>query len=360
MCCSHLHPTRRSPTPGHRLPDRASRLLLCLLLLLAGPALGFDLDDATAIARKRAQAPYQPGEAIPDYMRNLSYGAWQGIRFDPDRSLWREAASNFQVRMLPAGSFYQQRVRLNVVDSRGIHPVAFDKRLFLFADPAVEKETPADLGYTGFQLTFPAQEAQESDPFLTFAGGSYFQAVGRNQVMGTFSRGIAIDTGLASGEEFPAFVEFWLERPSAKSTTMRVFGLLDGNSLTGAYEFTLTPGDTTRIAVRARIYLRSQPQVVGVAPLTGMFLYGENTARPAGHWRPRVHDANGLLIQDGASGEWLWRPLINPVHLLTSHLQVEKLRGFGLMQRNRTFADFQDLDGRYERHPSTWVTPKGE
>src|SRR5690606_28470857 len=117
--------------------------------------------------------------------------------------------------------------------------------------------------------------------------------------------------------------------------TMRFFGLLDGASLTGAYEFTVRPGDATRIGVRARLFLRRQPEVIGIAPLTGMFLYGENTSRPRGHWRPRVHDANGLLIHDGASGEWLWRPLLNPINLLTSHLQTDALRGFGLMQRNQ-------------------------
>lgn len=338
--------------------------MLCGLLigttLFVGKSFAFDLDELSALARKRAAQPYQPAEPLPAYMRNLSYSAYQGIHFNPRRALWREAASYFQVQMLPAGSFYQQRVRLNIVDSVGIHPVPFDKGLFQFADPNVERETPADLGYTGFSLTRPGGKGEEPEPFLTFAGGSYFQAIGRSQTMGTFGRGIAIDTGLSSGEEFPAFVEFWLERPSAKSTTMRFYGLLDGNSLTGAYEFTVKPGDATRIGVRARLYLRNQPQLIGIAPLTGMFFYGENTSRPIGHWRPRVHDANGLLINDGGSGEWLWRPLINPTHLLASHMQVEKLRGFGLMQRNHSFEDFQDPDARFERHPSSWVAPRGE
>ena len=334
--------------------------LLLILLVASNPSSAFGFDDVVELARKRAASAYQPGEPIPDFMRNIDYARYQSIRFDSERSLWRSSNSHFQVQMLPAGSFYRRRVRLHVIDSSGVHAVPFEKTLFQIADVELEKEMPADLGFAGFHLTFPDIAASDTEPFLTFAAGSYFQAIGRHQRMGTFGRGIAIDTGLASGEEFPDFVEFWLERPAVNAHTMRLYGLLDGSSLSGAYEFIVTPGDATRIAVRARLFLRNQPQVVGVAPLTGMFLYGENTGKPAGQWRPRVHDANGLLLHDGASGEWLWRPLINPRYLLTSQLQVEKLRGFGLMQRNQRFEDFQDVDARYERHPSVWVTPKGD
>ena len=136
--------------------------------------------------------------------------------------------------------------------------------------------------------------------------------------------------------------------------------IFDGKSLTGAYEFVVTPGDATRIAVRSRLFLRRQPLVLGLAPLTAMYFHGENSARPAGHWRPRVHDANGLLIHDGASNEWLWRPLINPVNLQTDLFVVKKPRGFGLMQRNRRFEEFQDNDARYDLRPSVWITPKGD
>jgi periplasmic glucans biosynthesis protein len=34
-------------------------------------------------------------------------------------------------------------------------------------------------------------------------------------------------------------------------------------------------------------------------------------------------------------------------------------RGFGLMQRQRDFAAYQDLEARYERRPSLWVETIG-
>ncbi len=336
----------------------AITLLLVSALSASSSLLALQFEDIVDIAQQRAQSAYQPGEPIPDFMRDLDYGRYRSIRFDPRQSLWRDNHA-FQVQMLPAGSFYRRRVKLHVIDGNDVHAIPFEKRYFHIADPALEKEVPADLGFSGFHLTFPGIADDDATPFLTFAGGSYFQAIGRDQRMGTFGRGIAIDTGLSSGEEFPDFVEFWLERPTEQAKSMRLFGLLDGNSLTGAYEFVITPGDATRIKVRARLFLRNQPQILGIAPLTAMFLYGENTSRPTGHWRPRVHDANGLLIHDGTSGEWLWRPLLNPTRLQTDRLEVGDLKGFGLMQRNALFDDFQDLDARYERHPSVWVTPDG-
>ena len=35
-------------------------------------------------------------------------------------------------------------------------------------------------------------------------------------------------------------------------------------------------------------------------------------------------------------------------------------RGFGLLQRERMFADYQDLEARYENRPSVWVEPIGD
>ena len=34
-------------------------------------------------------------------------------------------------------------------------------------------------------------------------------------------------------------------------------------------------------------------------------------------------------------------------------------KGFGLIQRERKFADYEDLEAHYQDRPSTWVEPKG-
>jgi len=89
-----------------------------------------------------------------------------------------------------------------------------------------------------------------------------------------------------------------------------------------------------------------------------MFLYGEEKPRPAEDWRPEVHDSDGLLIHS-AGGEWLWRPLNNGEKLRVSYFEFDNPRGFGLLQRDRNFSDYQDLETRHELRPNAWITPIG-
>jgi len=139
---------------------------------------------------------------------------------------------------------------------------------------------------------------------IVLAGASYFRAVAKNEVFGLSARGLAIDTGLPSGEEFPYFKEFWLEKPAREAREMKVFALLDSQSLTGAYEFLVRPGERTLVDVKARLFERKKVTELGIAPLTSMFFYGEEKPRPAEDWRPEVHDSDGLLIHSSAD-EWI-------------------------------------------------------
>jgi glucans biosynthesis protein len=77
------------------------------------------------------------------------------------------------------------------------------------------------------------------------------------------------------------------------------------------------------------------------------------------NYRPALHDSEGLSIHAG-NGEWIWRPLNNPKHLAVSNFSVENPRGFGLLQRQRDFSHYEDLDDRYDKRPSAWIEPKGD
>jgi glucans biosynthesis protein len=182
--------------------------------------------------------------------------------------------------------------------------------------------------------------------------------VAKDEVFGLSARGLAIDTGLPSGEEFPFFKEFWLERPPREATAMKIYALLDSQRVTGAYEFVLRPGARTLVDVKARLFERKRAKELGLAPLTSMFFYGEERPRPASDWRPEVHDSDGLLIEAG-NGEWIWRPLVNPERLLISYFQLDNPRGFGLLQRDRDFHGYEDLEARYDLRPNAWITPVG-
>ncbi|WVM87847.1 glucan biosynthesis protein [Halopseudomonas pachastrellae] len=164
---------------------------------------------------------------------------------------------------------------------------------------------------------------------------------------------------MPGGEEFPDFVEFWLERPAPDATSMTFYGLLDSPSMTGAYRFVATPGEQTALAVESVLFPRHDVELLGVAPLTSMFYYGENSIRPRGEWRPEVHDSDGLLVHDGGTGEWLWRPLRNPSTLRMDYFSVQNLRGFGLLQRDTDFRSYQDPEAIYDGRPSSWVETDG-
>jgi periplasmic glucans biosynthesis protein len=363
-----LHPTAKNESGRYGFtkadPDPLfARLIFAVLLwsvlFPARATTGIDFSRVATLAEILAANPYQPPPEVPDLMRNLTYKEYQNIRFDPNQSLWHESKSKFQVMLVPPGLFYTHQVRINVIDSTGVHTLPFNKSFFTFDDPEIEKRIPPDLGYAGLKLTFPLS-ANEQNQFLVFAGASYFRAVGADHAWGISVRGIAVDTGLPSGEEFPSFVEFWLERPAPSAQEMVVYGLLDGPGVTGAYQFNVRPGRNTVVKVTAKLFARKNISLIGVAPLTSMFFYGENTGRPVGEWRKEIHDSDGLLIHNGVSGEWLWRPLLNPKLLEMDFFATENLRGFGLLQRDTEFSNYQDLAARYNARPSAWVEPIGD
>ena len=335
-----------------------SVLFLTLLVVSVNAAEKFSFLTVSEKARLLAAQPYQAPASIPRFMQELSYDQFQNIRFDPDKSLWRQHGSPFKVMLISTGLFYSHPVRINIIDSLGAHELAFQKNFFTFTDLDLERRVPPDLGYAGFKLTYPLIDPKVQSQFIVFAGASYFRGVGKDNAWGISSRGLALDTGLPSGEEFPSFIEYWLVQPASNAQAMMVYALLDSPSVAGAYQFTIQPGQQTQVKVRVMLHPRKPLRLAGVAPLTSMFYYGENSARPQGQWRHQVHDSDGLLIQNG-NEEWLWRPLINPGSLEMDYFNTMSVKGFGLLQRHANFTDYQDLGARYDIRPSTWVKPDG-
>ena len=162
-----------------------------------------------------------------------------------------------------------------------------------------------------------------------------------------------------AGEEFPTFTDFWLVRPQPTDRGLTVYALLDSRSVAGAYQFEIRPGEVTQVEVHCDLFPRRAIDKLGVAPLTSMFLYGEDgTGRHFDDFRPQVHDSDGLLAETG-HGQWLWRPLANPRELRVNRFMDENPRGFGLIQRDRNFAHYQDVESQYQTRPSYWVQPLG-
>lgn len=193
--------------------------------------------------------------------------------------------------------------------------------------------------------------------WLAFQGASYFRASGSRDQYGLSARGIAVDTGLSGGEEFPDFTRFWVEQTGPDTT--RVHALLDGPSLCGAYAFECR---NTKVAViqdvTAALFLRKNVAQLGLAPVSSMFWYDQASPRARPDWRPEIHDSDGLAIWSG-NGERVWRPLENPSSPRLHALRADSPRGFGLLQRDQAFDHYQDDGAFYDRRPSLWIEPKG-
>ncbi|MFL6696323.1 MAG: glucan biosynthesis protein G [Vitreoscilla sp.] len=339
------------------------RLLASAALALASlPACAALFDDVAARARQLAEKPFvaaaRPVAASPAGSDALTYDQYRDIRFRPDRSLWRDQKLPFEVQFFHPGFVNTETVRINEVTADGAtHPVAFDMANFDYGHNKTPSKALAS-GYAGFRVHYPINNAAHKDEVIVFLGASYFRAVGKDQRYGLSARGLAVDTVGAGAEEFPRFTEYWLEKPAANATSLTITALMDSRSLTGVYRFVVTPGQDTVVDVQSRLYLRKAVKTLGIAPLTSMFFSGENQPQP-GDFRPEVHDSDGLMVQTG-TGEWLWRPLSNPKHTLTTSFAMPSLKGFGLMQRDHSYTSYEDDEARYELRPSAWITPVGD
>ncbi len=318
----------------------------------AGP---FDGAAVRRVALALSKQPFAaPDTALPGPVDKLTYEQYRAITFRGDRALWRDGLP-FQVQFFPRGFLYRPAIEVFEVADGQAARVPYSPDLFDWPDPAMRLP---DLGFAGFRLHARLNRPDVFTEAVVFLGASYFRAVAKDQVYGLSARGLAIGTGNPRGEEFARFRAFWLERPAAGAASLVVHALLDSASTTGAYRFTIRPGDTTVFDVESVLYPRTDIAEPGLAPLTSMYLFGP-ADRPRDDWRPAVHDNDALQMLTGGS-EALWRPLANPVDLQVSTFADANPRGFGLMQRARAFADYQDLEAQYGRRPGLWIEPIGD
>jgi glucans biosynthesis protein len=317
----------------------------------------FTFANVVRRAAELAEAPYErDAPELPEVFASLDYDGFRDIRFKPDHSLWRNEGLPFQVQFFHRGFMFEDRVSINVIDRGEAAPIEFSTELFDYGKNPVSGEIPHDMGFAGLRLLFPINRDDLFDEVAVFLGASYFRAVAQNLNYGITARGLAIDTGLPTREEFPVFREFWLEKPAKDAVEITLYALLDSPKVAGAYRFVIKPGIDTTMEVKAHLYFRDSVQKYGIAPLTSMFMHGESTERFMDDFRPEVHDSDGLIVESG-TGERIWRPLANPRGLRISTFQVENPRLFGLLQRDREFTHYQDLEAHYHNRPSAQVEP---
>jgi glucans biosynthesis protein len=336
-------------------------VLLCLNAWAFAADVPFDFEVLQFRVKTLASKSYvQRQTKVPKALQELSYDLYRDIRFDPNRAWWRREQLPFQLQFFHPGFIYSKTVQIAEVDHGEAKPIEFNAKLFDYGKNRSLGRMPTDMGFTGFRVHYALNNPNYLDELAVFQGASYFRALGQNMRYGLSARGLALNTAEAPGEEFPIFEEFWVVKPQGDSKEITIYALLDSPSVAGAYRLIITPGVSTVMQIKAAVYQRagSTIKAFGMAPLTSMYWHGENSSGSEGDLRPEVHDSDGLLLERG-SGEWLWRPLVNPASVRTTVFNDENPRGFGLVQRDRRFESYEDMEAAYNLRPSTWVEPVG-
>jgi glucans biosynthesis protein len=320
-----------------------------------GPARPFSFETVRSRARKGATQPYKaPEQRAAQIIKGIDFDAAQKIKFRADHALWRGGPSPDPVSFFHLSRYSADPVVLHAVDSGKSREILYGPDYFDYSGSGLDSKALADLGFSGFRVMDGQDKPTD---WLAFQGASYFRSSGQDAQYGASARGIAINTAAATAEEFPRFSEFWLE---SHGPVVTIYALLDGPSITGAYKFDAMKNDNGQVVmnVHCEVFCRAAMSRLGVAPLTSMYWYGENERRKAADWRPEIHDNDGLALWTG-KGERIWRPLINPPSVQTNSFMDNNPKGFGLIQRDRDFENYEDDGAYYNKRPGIWVEPKG-
>jgi periplasmic glucans biosynthesis protein len=365
----------------HIAMTRAWRIVLALCLFWEVTGRGqpvrvqVSFDFVLKQAQERSTKPFRsPRPDLPAVLRELKldYDSYREIEFRHDKALWLKEELPFRLEFFHPGYLYQESVKIHEFNSTHAQPIRFVQDFFNYRNLKFDKTIPAETGYAGFRLLCHLNDTNRFDEFASFLGASYFRLLGKGQSYGQSARGLAINSGEGGvPEEFPIFTDWWIGKPEKQSDRLRLYAILDSMSCVGAYDFTIRPGDTTIADVEAAIFVREEKHVravatnhpliksFGMAPLTSMFWFGENTESKPDDYRPEVHDSDGLLIRL-EDGGLQWRPLANPPTAQSHVFPAPNLRGFGLLQRDRNFANYQDIFHSYHLAPGVWVEPRGK
>ena len=352
-------------------------VLALVITLRADKGHRFTFVQVEQLAQKRAATKFVAlPDILPPQLKKLTPQQDAGIFWKDTYRLWRKKGLPFQVdfyHQLNSNPLPHVAPEINTVDRKGSHPLAYSPTFFNFLDLTVKPPVPlvfnpplpSNLGYAGFYVRYPdmgiGSNANSLDGFFSVLGGSYFRVIAKEQVYGLSARGLAIDAGIeGKPEEFPEFTDWWLQEPAPGASALVLDALLDSPSVSGAYEFTIHPGAVTSVDVHASLFFRHQVERVGIAPFSSMYLFGENAKNHFNdNVHPEIHDSDGVLLHT-AKDEWIWRPLGQDTQLQLYNFLDENPKGFGLIQRDRDFQHYQDLQMKYNVRPSAWVTPHGD
>ena len=338
--------------------------ILLVLALFAGVAAAVGqtsvtFDTIRALARERAAKPYAERPATLDpFWTNLKYADHRKINFRREHGVWATEKRGFQLEFFHPGWVFPKTVEFHEVVPDATRLLEWNTDFFDYRDLAVPAGIPHPGGFAGFRVLAPLNSAEQLDELAVFLGASYFRSLAPGLGFGTSARGLALNPMRPQGEEFPEFIQWWIERPEPGAREIRAWALLDSPSVSGAFQFRIQPGRGTVMEIETELTFRQEVELIGIAPFSSMMWYSEFTQPKPQDFRPEVHDSDGLLIHFGEL-EAAWRPLDTGKTARHSVFAADKFHGFGLAQRDRDFRNYADLEANFQQRPSVWVEPAG-
>ena len=280
----------------------------------------FSWDRLVAHAQQLTRTPFKETPAHPGAAK-VDYIAQHEARFRDDRTLWGDLPGDTGIRFFPLSQYSTQPVSIATVENGRATPLRYDADMFDAPAGNAVKALGPNAGFAGFRIMNAARDGD----WLSFLGASYFRAPSPQKQFGLSARAIAINTSLGK-EEFPRFTHFWLERTGESSVT--IYALLDGASVTGAYRFVSRLGaDGVTQDVTAALFPRRPIEELGLMAMTSMFWYDQANRGKGTDWRPEIHDSDILSIAS-ANGTAHARPIINPPTPLVSAFAERDPKGF--------------------------------
>ena len=322
------------------------------------PPVDFKSGTPADVARDLAKQAFKPiGSDLPDPFRNLSLEMYEAIKLKPDARIWGDQGIGFFVEPLHRGFQYSNPIQLNIVADGKAYRVVYETKLFEFGKLNPSPKV-GDIGFSGFRI-LKMHGQQGSAEVATFQGTNFYRALADGQVAGLMARALALKVADPKGEEMPYFRQIWIEKPSAIADLLVVHAVIDSDSLTGAFGFTIRPGEATIVDVECTLFARKVVDNYGLATMSATHLLGYMDHKRFDDYRPNVSEVGGLQMLTGAN-EWVWRPVSNRDELQISTFIDSKPHGFGCMIRDRSFESYLDEEHRWERRPSLWIEPFGD
>jgi periplasmic glucans biosynthesis protein len=330
------------------------------------PPPGFALSDPTPFqpglvtdaARALAKDAFKPAPTdLPGPFRNLSYDQYVAIRSKPAGTLWASQQLGFALEPLHRGFIFSARVDINIVSQGQARRLIYSPDIYDFGQLPLRGDI-GDIGFSGFRILVP-QDGKGFAEIATFQGASFFRAVAQGQNPGTMARALSIKTADPRGEEFPMIRTFWIEQPTVADDMLVIHALIDSESVSGAYRFTLRPGEATIIDTECTLIPRVGVDNFGLATMSATVVSDPIDHRRTDDVRLTLAEIGGVQMSTG-SDEWIWRPTSNPETLQISTFVDQHPRGFGFLQRDREFDHYEDDDQHWELRPSLWIEPIGD